>query len=162
MKQYKRIQNREINIEKDNDLGRSFQLATTSKISANSLNLHEINSEVLSDFTDDFEMTVSMLIGEVEQKRTIRFRKIEDLETYITAIDVDYDREDVIFTGWLFKLSTPHLNMVSRSQYGRRTDFEQKIVEYINKICYIPTSVNCSMKCFNHPTVKDCTEGFLT
>ena len=40
-----------------------------------------------------------MLIGEEEQKTNIRFKNVDDLETYINAMDFDYDSEDVIFTG---------------------------------------------------------------
>ena len=49
-----------------------------------------------------------MLIGEKEQKKTdIRFKSV-DFETYINAIDIGgYDSDDVIFTGWLYKLNTP-------------------------------------------------------
>ena len=64
-----------------------------------------------------------MLIGEIEQKTNIRFTNVDDLETYINAIDVDYDSEDVIFTGWLYKINTPEFKKVNRSQYGRGTDF---------------------------------------
>ena len=45
-----------------------------------------------------------MLIGEIEQKTNIRFKTVDDFETYINAIDNGgYDSEDVIFTGWLYK-----------------------------------------------------------
>ena len=39
-----------------------------------------------------------MLVDEIEQKTKIRFRKVDDFETHINAIDVDYDSEDFIFT----------------------------------------------------------------
>ena len=52
-------------------------------------------------YTGEFEMVGSMLIGKIEQKTNIRFRNIEDFETYIYAKDVDFDSEDVVFTGWL-------------------------------------------------------------
>ena len=42
-----------------------------------------------------------MLIGEIEQKTNIRFRKADDFQTYLNAIDVDCKSEDVIFTGWV-------------------------------------------------------------
>ena len=40
-----------------------------------------------------------MLVGETEQKTNIRFRKIDEYETCINAMDVDYESEDVVFTG---------------------------------------------------------------
>ena len=53
------------------------------------------------DYTGAFEMIGSMLIGEIEQKTIIRFRNVDDFETYIIAIDVDYDSENGIFTEWV-------------------------------------------------------------
>ena len=73
-----------------------------------------------------------------------------------------YDSDEVIFTGWLFKLNTPEFKNVNRSQYGGGTDFKQDIVEYIGNNCYIPTSGNCFIKCINYFTEKDYTEEFLT
>ena len=35
------------------------------------------------------------IIGELEQKTNIRFRSVDEFETYINAIDDDYDSEDV-------------------------------------------------------------------
>ena len=100
-----------------------------------------------------------MLIGEPEQKTNIRLKNDDDFETYINAIDnTGYDSDDVIFTGWLYKLNTPEFKKVTRSQYGKGTD----IVEYIGNNCYIPTSGNCFMKCINYFTGKDYTEEFLT
>ena len=46
-------------------------------------------------------MIGSMLIGESEQKN-VRFRKFDGFQNYLYAIDVDYDSEDVIFTGWVY------------------------------------------------------------
>ena len=40
-----------------------------------------------------------MLIGEFERKTNIRFKNIDDFETYIIAIDGGYDSDDVMFTG---------------------------------------------------------------
>ena len=91
----------------------------------------------------DFEIIGSMLIGEIKQKTNLRFKVIDNFETYIVAFDVDYSLEDVIFTGWFYKFSTPQFNMVSRSQYGRGKDFKQDIVEYKGNKCYIPTNGKC-------------------
>ena len=103
-----------------------------------------------------------MLVGEIEQKTNIRFKNVDDFESYINAIDNSgYDSEDVIFTGWLYKLNTSEFKKVNRSQYGRGTDFKQDIVEYIGNNCYIPTSGNCFIKCNNYFTKRDYTEEFL-
>ena len=162
IKRNERRQKRE-NITEDIDLGRFFELATTNRKYVNGLNLHEIKNEILEDHTGDFELIGSMLVGEVEQKTNIRFKNVDDFESYINAIDNSgYDSEDVIFTGWLYRLNTLEYKKVNRSQYGRGTDFKQDFVAYIGNNCYIPTSGNCFIKCINYFTKKDYTEEFLT
>ena len=147
----------------DINVGRFFKLATTDRQYVNALNLHEIKNEILEDYTGDFELIGSMLVGEIEQKTNISFKNADDFENYINAIDNSgYDSEDVIFTGWLYKLNTPEFKKVNRSQYGRGTDFKQDIVEDIGNNCYIPTSGNCFIKCINYFTKKDYTEEFLS
>ena len=102
IKQNERRQKRENMVGEDIDLGRFFELATTIKKIVNGLYLHEIKSEILEDYTGDFELIGSMLIGEIEQKTNMRFKNTDDFETYINAKDNGgYDSEDVIFTGWL-------------------------------------------------------------
>ena len=104
-----------------------------------------------------------MMICEIEQETNIRFKNVDDFETYINAIaNGGYDSEYVIFTRWLYNLNTPEVNGVNRSQYGRGTGFKQDFVEYTGNICYIPTSGKCFTKCINRFTNKDYTEEFLT
>ena len=144
------------------DSVRFFELSTTNRIYVNGSNLHQIKSEILLDYTGDFGMIGKFIVGEIEQKTIIRYKNIDDFVTYINAIGFDYDSEDTIFTGWLYKLNTPEFNRVKRAQIGRGTDFKQYIVEYIGYNCYIPTSGNGFIKCIIHLTGKDYTEYFLT
>ena len=161
-KQNERRQKRE-NMVEDINIDRYFELAKTDREYVNGLNLHEIENDIFEDYTGDFELIGSMLVGEIERKTNIRFKKLDDFDSYINAIDITgYDSEDVIFTGWLYKLNTTEFKKVNRSQYGRGTDFKQDIVEYIGNNCYIPTSGNCFIKCINYFTEKDYTEEFLT
>ena len=158
IKRNERRQKRE-NIAEDIDLGRFFELATTNRKYVDGLKLHEIKNEILEDYTGDFEIIGSMLVGEVEQKTNIRFKIVDDFESYINATDNSgYDSEDAIFTGWLYKLNTPEFKKVNRSQYGRGTDLKQDFVEYIGNNCYIPTSGNGFIKCIKYFTKKDYTE----
>ena len=162
IKRNERRQKKENMVEENIDLGMFFDLATIDRKYVNGLNLHEIKNEILEDYKGDFELIGSMLVGEIEQKTNIRFKNVDDFESYINAIyNSGYDSEDVIFTGWLYKLNTPEFKKVNRSQYGRGTDFKQDIVEYIGNNCYIPTSGNCFIKCINHFLKKDYTEKFL-
>ena len=151
------------NMVEDINIGRFFELATTDREYVNGLNLHEIKNDILEDYTGDFELIGSMLVGEIEQKTNIRFKNVDDFENYINAIDNSgYDSEGVIFTGWLYKLNTPEFKKVNRFQYGRGTDFKQDIVEYIGNKCYIPTGGNCFIKCIIYFTKKDYIGEFLT
>ena len=164
-KERKRIERRQIRenvVEEDIDLGRFFELVSSDKTYVNNLNLHEIKNEILQDYTGDFELNGKMIIGLVEHKTNIRFKNIDDFENYINAIDVDYNSEDVTFTGYVYKINTPHFKVVKRSAYGRGTNYMQKIVEYHGQNCYIPTSGMCFIKCINYFTKKDYTEEFLT
>ena len=155
IKQFERRQKRENLVEEDIDIGRFFELATTDRKYGNGLNLHEIKDEISEDYTGDFELFGSMLVGEVEQKTIFRFKNTDDFETYINAIDNSgYDSDDVFFTGWLCRLNTPDFRRVKRSQFARGTDFKQDIVEYHGRNCYIPTSGMCFIKCINYFTKK--------
>ena len=78
------------------------------------------------------------------------------------TINIGYDSEDVIFTGWLYKINTLEINEENRSQNGRSADFRQDIIEYIGNNCYIRASGKCFKKCPNYSTGKDYTEAFLT
>ena len=162
VKRNERRQKRENLVEEDIDLGRFFELAASNKKFVNNLNLHEIKNKILQDYTGDFELNAKMIIGPVEYKTNLRFKKMEVFESYINAIDVDYDSEDVTFTGYVYKINTPHLKIVKRSAYGRGTNYMQEIVQYHGRNCYIPISGKCFIKCINYFTKKDYTEEFLT
>ena len=79
-KKNERKQKRE-NIAEDIDKGRFFELATTNRKHVNGLNLHEIKNEIFEDYTGDFELIGSMLVGEIEQKTNIRFKNVDDFES---------------------------------------------------------------------------------
>ena len=81
-----------------------------------------------------------MTIGPFEHITNYRFKNMNDFERYINAIDVNYDSEDVTFTGYIHKLNTPPFKVVKRSAYGKSTIYMQEIVEYRGQNCYIPTS----------------------
>ena len=93
-------------IEEDIDLRRFFELASSCRIYVTGLNLHENRSEFLLNFTGDFELYGLIVIGPVERKTNNRFRYMDDFESYINAIGFDYDSEDVVFPGHVYKLNT--------------------------------------------------------
>ena len=87
---------------------------------------------------------------------------MDDFESYINAIDIDYDSEDVTFSSYIYKLNTPQFHVVKRSAYGKGTNYMQEIVEYHGQDCCTPNSGMCFVKCVNYFTTKDFTEAFLS
>ena len=128
----------------------------------NNLHSHEIKNENSQDYTGDFELNGLLIIGPIEHKTNIRYKKMDDFKSYINAKDVDYDSEDVTVNGYVYKLNTPKFNVVKRSAYGEGTNYLQEIVEYRGQNCYIPTSGKCFIKRFNYFTKKDYTEEVST
>ena len=97
-----------------------------------------------------------MIIGPTEHKTNIRFEIMDDFESYMKGIDVDYDSEDVTFTNYVFIMNTFQFKNVKRSAYGKGgTNYMQEIVEYHGQNCYIPTSRMCFIKCINYFTKKN-------
>ena len=76
-------------------------LARSNKIYVRKLNLHEINNDILHDYRSDFELNRIMINGPIEYQTNIRFKNMDDFESYINAIDVDYESEDVTFSGYV-------------------------------------------------------------
>ena len=103
-------------------------------------------------------MIGSMLTG-IMEKNHILHLKISRISNHI--IQLFDDSEDVIFTGWLYKLNTTGFNKINSSEYGRGIDFKQIFVEYIGNTCYFPTSGNCFIKRINNVTGKDYKEDSL-
>ena len=122
--------------------------------------MHENKIEVLQDYTGDFKLNGLKIYGPVEHKTNIRYKNMDDFESYINAIDIDYDNEDATFTGYVYKLNTPQFNVVKRSAYGKGTRYMRKIVEYHGQNCSIPTNGRSFIKCVKY-FEKDYTEEFL-
>ena len=76
----------------------------------NCLNLHKIRNEFLQDYTGDFKLNGLLIFEPIEQKTSIRFKNMNDFERYIYAIDIDYDSEDVIFTGYIYKFENTSIH----------------------------------------------------
>ena len=101
-----------------------------------------------------------MVKGPFERKTNIRFRNIYDYENHINAIDINYDSEEVDFTGYVHKLNTPQFKVVKRSAFAKDTNYLKEFVEHYGQNCYIPKSGNCFIKCINDFTKKDYSEEF--
>ena len=151
-----------VNIKYANDSNKlQSALKELNKIQVDNKNLHEIKQEILQDYEGVFEMVGNLKVGEQIRQTHIRFRNISDYEAYINAIDQDYDSEDAIFNGYIYKLNTPQFNKVNRSQYGNGCSFDKIIVEYRGNNCYIATKGYCFVKCINFITGQDYKEQYL-
>ena len=60
-----------------------------NKIQIVNKNLHEIKNEVLREYAGDFEMVGRINIADQNRETHIRFRKKDDFESYINAIEQD-------------------------------------------------------------------------
>ena len=106
-------------------------------------------------------MVGNLKVGDQIRQTHIRFRNMDDFESYINCIDEGYDADDSIFNGYIYNLNTPQFNKVNRSQYGNGCSFDRKIVEYQGKNCFIPTKGSCFVKCINYLTGQDYKQQYL-
>ena len=106
-------------------------------------------------------MVGNLKVGDQIRQTKIRFRNMDDFEAYINSIDQDYDSEDAIFNGYIYKLDTPQFKKVNRSQYGNGCSFDKIIIEYRGNNCFIPTKGYCFVKCVNFLTGEDYKEQYL-
>ena len=151
-----------VNIKYANDPNKlENALKDLNKIEVIDKNLHEIKNEILQDYDGTFEMIGTLIVGDQLRQTHIRFRKMIDFETYINSIDQDYDSDDAIFNGYIYKIDTPVFNKVNRSQYGNGCDFKHEIIEYRGNNCFIPTKGYCFIKCVNFLTGQDYKQQYL-
>ena len=106
-------------------------------------------------------MVGNLKIGDQIRQTQIRFRNMDDFEAYINSIGQDYDSDDSIFNGYIYKVDTPQFNKVNRSQYGNGCIFDKIIIECRGNKCYIPTKGYCFVKCINYLTGQDYKEQYL-
>ena len=151
-----------VNIKYANDPKKlNNALKELNKIQVIDKNLHEIKNEILQDYNGTFEMVGTLIVGDQLRQTHIRFRNMEDFESYINSIDQDYDSDDCIFNGYIYKLDTPIFNKVNRSQYGNGCSFDKIIIEYCGNNCFIPTKGYCFIKCVNFLTGEDYKQQYL-
>ena len=136
-------------------------LKELNKIQVINKNLHEIKNGILEDYDGTFEMVGTLLVGDQIRQTHIRFRNMDDFESYINSIDEGYDADDCIFNGYIYKIDTPIFNKVNRSQYGNGCDFKQEIIEYRGNNCFIPTKGYCFIKCIIFLTGQDYKHKYL-
>ena len=136
-------------------------LKELNKIHVANKNLHEIKHEMLLDYKGQFEMVGNLKVGDEIRETLIRFRNINDYEAYINTTDQDYDSEDTIFDGYIYKLNTPQFNKVNRSQYGNGCSFDKIIIEYRGNNCFIPSKGYCFVKCIDYLNSQDFKRQYL-
>ena len=105
-------------------------LKELNKIEVINKNFYKIKQEILIDYNGEFEMVGNLKVGDQIRQTHIRFRNMDDFESFIKSIDEGYDADDCIFNGYIYKLSIPQFNKVNRSQYGNGCNFDKIIIEY--------------------------------
>ena len=58
-------------------------------------------------------MAGNLKVGDQIHQTNIRFRNMDDFESYINSIDDGYDAEDAFFNGHIYKINTPIFNEVN-------------------------------------------------
>ena len=144
---------------KPDKLGKA--LKELNKIQVIDKKLHEIKHEFLLDYVGEFEMDGILKVGHHIRDNGVKFRNNIDYEAFIKKIDQDNESDDAIFNGYIYKIATPQLNKVNRSQYGNGCDFNDKIIEYRVNNCCIPTKGYCFIKCVNFLTGEDYKQQYL-
>ena len=151
-----------VNIKYANDPNKlQSELKELNKIQVLNKNLHEIKNEILIDYEGVFEMVGNLKVGYQIRQTHIRFRNMDDFESYINSIDQDYDSDDSFFNGYIYEINTPQFNKVNRSQYGNGCSFDEIIIEYQGNNCYVPTKGYCFVKCINFLTGQDYKQEYL-
>ena len=65
-------------------------------------------------------MIGDIIIGEHKQTTAMRFRNIERYESYFSNIDMGYDADDCIVTGFIYKLYTSEFNLTDQNMEKER------------------------------------------
>ena len=104
-------------------------LKELNKIEVFDENLHEIKYEILEDYEGVYELIGTLIVGDQTKQTHIRFRNMDAFESYINKIDDGYDADDTIFNGYIYKIDTPQIDKVNRSQYGNGCSFDKIIFE---------------------------------
>ena len=90
------------------------QLKKSNKIHVIDKILHENKNEKLRDYACEFEMVGKLTVGDQVRETHTRFGNITEYEAYVNSIGKEYDAEDAIFNGYVWKINTPQFNLVNR------------------------------------------------
>ena len=91
------------------------ELKELNKTQVVTIHLHKIKQEILIGYTSEFETVGRLRIADQTRETQIRFRNVNDYEAYTNAIDQDYESEDTIFNGYIYKIDTTQFILVTRS-----------------------------------------------
>ena len=100
-------------------------------------------------------MIGKLKIGDQIRQIHVRFTNVTDYEADIGPFDQDYESDDTIFNGYIYKIVFPQFNLVNRSQYVSGCNFKHEITEHQGRNCFTPTKRYCLVKCINFLTGGD-------
>ena len=95
-------------------------LRELKKIEVIDKNLHEIKNDILRDYGAELEMVGRLKIADQTREIHIRFRSIDDFESFNNAT------KDAFFNSYIYKINTHQFNLVNRSQFGNGCDFKNE------------------------------------
>ena len=117
---------------------------TTEKL-FETLNNFEIR-ELIKPKTTNFLLTCTLRIGTVNKKTCMVFENIEAYNAHIDQIQLKYDGDDEVFTGYLIKFYDPPFEKISRESLVKDTIVFKKLKDMKEKNSSIPTK-NYFAKC---------------
>ena len=100
-------------------------------------------------------------MGRLIEKTSLPFKDLEAYNTLKDQIQLKYDGEDVVFTGYLIEFHDLLFEKVKRSNFAKVSDFFYEIKEFNRINCFIPTKKNFLTNCFRFLTRKLLIEEFI-
>ena len=85
----------------------------------------------------------TLRIETVIQKTPKPFNNLGDYKDYKDQLQIKYDGDHLVFTGFLTEFYNPPSDETTRSEYGNGSDFLIEIKEYQGEKCFVPTRRKC-------------------
>ena len=73
--------------------------------------------------TTSLLLTDTLKVGTEIETASSPFKNTDGYNTYVDQIELKYDGDDVLYTGFLIEFYHPPYDGVRRSEYSKRNDF---------------------------------------
>ena len=110
-----------VNIKYDNDPKNLEKvLKELKKNHVVNKNFHEIKHEILLDYEGQFKLVGNLKVGDQIRETHTRFRNMDGYEAYINTIDQEFDSEDTVSDGYIYKLNIPQFKKNKQKSIWKR------------------------------------------